>query len=144
MRKPYSGYDLIAGENLGSKKVVYIDSNGKAKLAKASSLITSRVVGCTFHSSDESNIVKVHSRGCLCGLSSLVPGDTYYLSQDTFGGITNIRPLSGIIIKIGVANSTTTLDIRIEDESVILTSPNGTKWLVNIDNDGVLYTEELE
>lgn len=144
MRVLHYGYDAVSGENIGDRKVIYIDSNGKIKLAKANSLVSSNVCGFTAHSVTTDDKVEIIARGCLCGFTNLVPGDAYYLSQTSYGEITNIKPLSGIIIKVGVAIDTTKLDVHLEDISVILTSPNETKWIITVDNDGVLSTEEIE
>lgn len=144
MKVSYSKYDLIAGENLGARKVIYIDANGKVKLAKANSFITSdTVVGITSHSALLDEKVLIYTNDSLNGFTDLSIGTVYYLSQTTFGELTNTKPSNGIIIKIGVAVSATELDIHIDNISLILKSPDGTNWMLTVDNDGVLTTEEI-
>ena len=114
MKVSYSKYDCIAGEDLGARKVVYISGSGaEVKLAKADSESTLPAIGFTDNSALNGEVARAVTNDCLDGFTSLVPGDSYYASQTNAGEITNVRPISGIIVRVGVAKSTTELDIHI-------------------------------
>lgn len=113
MRVNYSKYDCIAGENLGGRKVVYLSGSDTVKLAKADSETTLPAIGFTNASALNGETVRIITNDLLDGFADLVAGDSYYLSQTNVGEITNIEPSSGIIIRLGVAKSSTELDIHI-------------------------------
>lgn len=113
MKLSYSKYDVIAGEDLGDRKVVYLSNVDEAKLAKADSETTLPAIGFTDGSALNGETIRVVTNDLLDKFTSLVAGDSYYLSQVSAGEITNVKPSSGIIIRLGVAKSSTELDIHI-------------------------------
>ena len=110
-----SQYKVTAGEDLGSKKAVYLSGSNEVKLACANSESTIPCIGFTEHSADVTNIVTVYTNDVLDGFSNLTPGAEYYLSQDSTsaGEITATKPTTGIIIRVGVAKTSSELDIHI-------------------------------
>jgi hypothetical protein len=108
-----SEYEVTAGENLGARKAVYLSGSDEVKLAKADSSDTLPCVGFTRQAVSVSGSVVVQTNDVLGGFVGLIPGDDYYLSQDTYGEITNIRPSSGVIVRVGVAKTSTEMDLHI-------------------------------
>ena len=109
----HSTYQVTAMESIGDRKAVYISGSDEIKLAKADNENTIPCVGFSINSADSSQTVTVQTNDELDGFTGLVPGDEYFLSQATAGEITNTKPESGIIVSVGVAKTTTQLDIHI-------------------------------
>ena len=117
MRVGHARFDATAGEDLGDRKVVYFSSTNTVKMAKADSINSLTAIGITRNSALNGEEVRVQTDDLIEGFTGLIAGDTYYLSQETVGEITNIRPSSGIIVEVGTAKSTTELNINIAANS---------------------------
>jgi len=111
---PGSIYLMTAGEDLDINKPVYISGSDEVKSAQADSELTIPCVGFTIHSALLGESVQIQTNGTLSGYTGLTPGVEYFLSQDTSGGIVDVRPTSGIIYSLGVARTSTELDIHLQ------------------------------
>ncbi len=98
---------------VGDRKAVYISGSDEIKLSKADSESTIPCVGFTMASGSLDDIIIIQTNDELDGFTGLVSGSPYYLSQTTAGEITNVKPTSGIIIRVGVAKSSTELDLHV-------------------------------
>lgn len=122
MRVSYSKYNMTAAENMGAKKAVYISGSNEVKLACADSEDTLPCIGFTEYAASISGTVTIYTNDVLGGFSGLTPSAECYLSQDftSAGEITTIKPTTGLIIRVGVAKTSSELDIHIlqlSDES---------------------------
>ncbi len=110
-----SEYIVTAGEDVGSKKAVYLSGSDEVKLACANLESTVPCVGFTSTSALQGEEFKIFANDVLSGFSGLTPGGEYFLSQDSTasGEITTIKPTTGIVISVGIAKSSTELDIHI-------------------------------
>ncbi len=110
-----SEYIVTAGEDLGSRKAAYISGLNEVKLACANSEDTLPCVGFTEDTADSASEVTIWTNDVLDGFTDLTPGEEYYLSQDSTaaGEITLVKP-TGIIVSVGVAKTTTELDIHLQ------------------------------
>ena len=129
---PYGGapggesieYTAEAAEDVLAGQPVYLDNDGKIRLAQASSALSSRVVGfakdaalatflCTFVSDSQ---VVLGDWTSVVGATTLQKGKTYYLSPLSAGEITDIPPSTEgtYVVKVGTAMTTTKLDIEIQ------------------------------
>ncbi|WP_419902119.1 hypothetical protein [Kiloniella sp.] len=103
---------LIAGETLAVNDLCYLSSSGK--LLKAQSSVITSVKGLLVFAKEVAVLDEVKDfqvSGILAGFTGLAPGDTYYVSPTTPGGITNTLPaVSGEWVRIvGYAVSETEL-----------------------------------
>jgi hypothetical protein len=131
----YSKYDATAKEIVGAGKAVYVSGISEVKLACANLATTAVVVGFTEFGVAADNDVTVYTNDILGGFSGLVANNAYYLSQTVAGAITNVKPTSGIIMRVGVAVSSAELDIHIVELSDFNQS--------NIDNVAVDYNGNI-
>ena len=99
---------------------VYIKSNGYIGLAKADTLNTSKVVGFAVNDTSigfsceyQRNILTLSDWTSVIGTTNLIPNNLYFLNSTTAGTITNTPPTTGVIISLGEAISTTSLEINI-------------------------------
>ena len=102
---------------------VYIKANGHIGLAKADALLTSKVVGFAvanaaigFSCEYQRNLLTLTDWTNVIGTTNLTVNNIYYLSAATAGIITSTSPTSGgqVVISLGEAISTTSLEINIE------------------------------
>ena len=117
--------DIETDEDLLKGNVVYLKSNGRVGLAQGITAGESKVLGFTsknvnqgftsyiindleFTLSDWSNIIED-------GSSSLSIGSIYFLSTASKGKITNVAPTSGYLVILGVAYSTQSIIIDIQN-----------------------------
>lgn len=113
-----------AGASVTAGQVVYLDeAAGTYKLADNNS-VTATVRepdGFALHASATGQPLAVHTRGPLTMGATLTPGVAYYLS-DTPGGIGPVADLaSGEYPTIlGIATSTTVLNVKIQSAGVAL------------------------
>lgn len=98
---------LVNIHNSSGQKVRYADASTAAAAKQAMGFIKDSVVS-------PAN-VNVYFEGEIPGFVGLVPGDTYYLSDTTPGGVTNIPVTAAgrILQRVGVATSDTTLDFEV-------------------------------
>lgn len=108
-----SEYTVIAGEDVGARKGVYISGSDEVKLARADSENTLPCVGFTEAAAVSGTEVTVWTNDILGGFSGLTPAAEYYLSTIAAGEITTTKPSSGNIISVGVGKTATELDIHI-------------------------------
>ena len=100
---------------------VYIKANGHIGLAQADTLNTSKVVGFAVNDTSigfsceyQRNILTLSDWTSVIGTTNLIPNNLYFLNSTTAGTITNTPPTTGVIISLGEAISTTSLEINIE------------------------------
>jgi hypothetical protein len=110
-----SKYIVTAGEDLGARKTVYISGSNEVKLACADSEDTLPCIGFTERPALQNDDVLICTNDILSGFSGLTPGGEYFLTQDSTaaGEITLIKPTSGIVISVGIAKTTTELDVHL-------------------------------
>jgi hypothetical protein len=114
---------LTLASNFTEGEWAYVDGSGEAELAQADAEATSFVVGvCTETglAASERYFVShgVHTKAGW----GLTAGDIYYLSNATPGAMTNVRPVTGTIVELGIARSATKFAVRIK---VYLTEVTG-------------------
>ena len=99
-----------AGEDVSDRKVVYVDTDGTWKLAKASAGTTMPGVGLTMHAIESGKYGWVLIRGII-GLTSWswTRGSRLYVSEDTAGEMTHTSPTepAEYIQDLGYAESAT-------------------------------------
>jgi len=105
--------EIVAGENIGSLKAVYMSGTGEVKLAKADTEDTASCIGLTPESASIGEGISVYYSGLIRGFSGLTPGAKYYLSQTNAGEITTQKPDDGIIVRVGIAMNSKELNIHI-------------------------------
>ena len=97
---------------------VYRDLTASSKLiaADASTTITALVVGITLFGGVDTGIGLMATKGQIILGATLVAGTAYYLSE-TAGSICLFSDLGAgaKVVKLGIARSTTILDVQIED-----------------------------
>lgn len=102
---------------------VYISSTGKFKQAKADAVGTTVVIGlCRAASIASGASGEIQTNGQLTGTdwtavtggATLTAGSKYYLSEATKGMLTTTPPSSGFVVPVGIAISTTMLQINPE------------------------------
>jgi hypothetical protein len=100
---------------------VYISAADTAKKAKADASGTKDVFGVAIGTISGAAVGNYQTDGVLAGLSGLTAGAIYYLSAATAGLLT-VTPPSSVgqyVVRVGIAISTTELDINIE-RSILL------------------------
>lgn len=95
---------------------VYISAADTAKKAKADAGSTSAAIGFATATITNGVTGSYQTSGVLAGLTGLTAGAIYYVSAATGGLITNTAPSTTgqYVIRVGVAISTTELNIDIE------------------------------
>lgn len=113
---------ITADSSTAVGDLVYIDGNGIAQRAIATSAVTSRVVGFILTKPD-STTARITQYG-LSNRSGLITGLKYYLSANSPGQVqVNAPTAAGTIIKqIGVAVSTSTILFNINKTPVTVRS----------------------
>jgi hypothetical protein len=98
------------------RDVVYISGADTVAKAQGDAVATARVVGFATAGAADTNPVNVQSEGFLGGFTSLTSGLPQYLSAATAGLITETLPVGAgnVIVRMGYAKNTTTVDIHIE------------------------------
>jgi len=83
----------VAGENLGNRKLVYLDSKGRWRLANASIASGMPVIGLTMHSANSGQKCEILLKGFI-GLSSWTwnTAQPIYASESTAGEISQSNP----------------------------------------------------
>jgi hypothetical protein len=96
--------------------VVYISAADTVKKAKADASGTTNAFALATGAISNGAVGSYQSDGILAGLSGLTAGSVYYLSDATAGATTVTAPSTTghYVVRIGIAVSTTELDISIE------------------------------
>lgn len=104
--------DLV-GASLGA--AMYVSGSGVVSELGAADANCKKVVGLSKSAVGPSGPLTLVTSGLLGGLSSLTPGDVYYISPTT-GVITNVAPSTSgeHIVKVGVAKSATELEVCLQ------------------------------
>ena len=111
-------FDATAFENVAEGEALYMRASdgqvGKASAANGS-LENAHVIGLADATTSATGTCKVITTGVKT-LSSIDPGDIYYLSPSTAGAITTTVPSSSgqAIVRVGEGATTTLFSIRIE------------------------------
>jgi hypothetical protein len=121
-----SKYELTANQNVAAGQPVYVSGNSTINLANAGNSSTSQVLGLVSVGASATNTATVLSEGsvnladwtAIAGTTNLTPGNLYYLST-TVGHITTTAPSAptDTVVKIGIAVSTSKIDIEINEVS---------------------------
>jgi hypothetical protein len=111
-----------AGATITAGQVVYLDSSdGEYKLADCDSATAAvrSPVGIALHGASDGQPLKVHTKGLITIGATMTAALTYYLSQNP-GGICPIGDLSTGDYRtiIGIATSTTVLDVQLHESGV--------------------------
>lgn len=111
MKASMSDFMAVSGEALGDRKVVrFGTAASEVRLAVADG-DRRRPVGFTCYAVGAGADIAVQRTDILDGFSGLVAGTTYYLSQTTPGEITITRPTSGEVQVVGVAMTSTDMNV---------------------------------
>lgn len=102
----------VLGETVNIGQPVFQDTDGKWKLAKASEGFVANLSICV-EGGDLNDIGKFSRYIVLSNLSGLPNTTNIYLSQDTEGEYTSVKPETGYIIYIGKTEDTTKLTVSI-------------------------------
>jgi hypothetical protein len=111
-----------AGATLVAGQVVYKDTDGLLKLSDSNGAAALKAVyGITLNGGGASQPISVIKRGPLT-LNAVLTAGTTYCSSTTPGGIAPQADITtgGDVIILGVALSTTVLDVNINDTGVTL------------------------
>lgn len=119
----FSMTEMVAGEDLGVPKAVYISGSDEVKLAKADSESTIPCMGFTTSTTTSGERVIIQTNDVLGGFTGLTPATEYYVSQTSAGEVTTTKPSSGIVIRIGVAKNNSEMDVHILRLSSSTASP---------------------
>jgi hypothetical protein len=113
-----------ADETIAIGQCVYMKNTGHVGLARANSAATRKVAGFAITAATSGYAVKYNADGKLtksdwtavAGAAALSPGTDYFLSTSSAGSITSTAPTAAgdYVVRVGVASSTTVLDIEIE------------------------------
>ena len=108
--------DFEAEVNITALQAVYISSSGKVSPALATGAPQDKVVGFATQSKLATETVRVRKMGVLSGFSGLTQDVLYYLDTSVAGDITNVLPTGSgeSVVKVGLAKSSTELDIVIQ------------------------------
>jgi hypothetical protein len=114
-----------ADETIAIGQCVYMKNTGRVGLARANAAATRKVAGIAITAATSGYAVKYNVDGKLtrsdwtavAGAAALSPGTDYFLSTSSAGSITSTAPTSAgdYVVRVGVASSTTVLDIEIEN-----------------------------
>lgn len=120
--------------------VVYITGVGHAELAKADSQTTALAIGLAYEDVAAAATGKYLTEGQVektdwadvTGSATLTPGAIYFLSKDTAGFLTTTAPSTAgeSVTRVGLALSTTTLDVEI-DRPILLSGNTSTGGDIN-------------
>lgn len=108
---------------LSAGQIVYASGDNTCDLAKADAIGTARPIGFVKDNSIPTSATgAIQTDGVLSltdwtaatGSTTLTPGSVYYLSNSTAGKITSTPPTSGYVVEVGIALSSTELDIDIK------------------------------
>jgi len=115
--------DGVAGATLTAGQIVYLDEvAGTYKLADSNGAAALRSPdGITLNSASAGQPIKVHKSGPIVIGGALTAGAAYYLS-DTPGGLCPVADVGTgeYATIIGIATSTTVLDVDIQESGVAL------------------------
>lgn len=90
-------HGLVSGDAL------YFDGTDWSK-ARSDSILT---VGYAVCKEIDIDNFEIYTNGVITGLSGLIPGSWYFVSNVNFGGLTTVEPASGFSNPLGVAISAT-------------------------------------
>lgn len=111
------------GSTINKCQVVYASTSGTIQLARADALATSTFIGLVFDTTIGAGAAgNVITNGVMTGSTAqwdaltgqtggLTTNAIYYLSTATAGAITATVPTSGVLVQVGVALSTTQLEL---------------------------------
>lgn len=108
-----------------SGQVIYVSGDGHVDLAKADAASTMDAVGLSVNAVTVNSTDYILTEGSVersdwtdvLGSATLTPGQIYYLSNTTAGNITASPPtVTGYVVRVGRAITTTILDIEIAQE----------------------------
>jgi len=101
------------GETVSQRDVLYLSTDGKAYIASNTDYDHKNVIGFAVTSGDADDEIKVLKVGSLIGFSGLVAGKAYYLGVD--GGVVLKETVikTSFLINLGIATSTTELDVKV-------------------------------
>jgi hypothetical protein len=121
-----SKYDLTVDQTVVAGQPVYVSGDSTVNLANAGNSSTAQVLGLVSVGASANTTATVLSEGsvnlsdwtAIAGTTNLTPGSLYYLST-TFGHITTTAPSAptDTVVKIGLAVSTSKIDIEINEVS---------------------------
>jgi len=119
-----SKHDLTANQNVAAGQPVYISDNSTINLANAGASSTSIVLGLVSVGATATNTATVLSEGIVTlsdwtsviGTATLTPGSIYYLST-TAGQMATTPPTgnSDVVVRLGIALTTNTIDIEVNN-----------------------------
>lgn len=106
-----------AGEALTASHVVYISAADTVSRASASAAPNAYAMGVVDADAASGSPVVIISEGTVDGFTGLTSGSRYYLSASAAGAVQSTIPTGSgnIIILVGNAKNTTTMQLRLED-----------------------------
>ena len=139
-----SMYKRELGEDIVSvPAAVYIGTDGKAYLAKADNPSTMPAVGFVENTGVAGETAIVRTNDVMDGFSGLTAlWPAIFLSQTVAGGV-QARPTSGLVQMLGVPLSDTLMDIHIGMLENLWRSQDGSYWLLEMSDEGVVVTTKL-
>lgn len=110
--------DYIAGDTINGNRVVMLDNNTILHADPTDENNYNKIIGISINSGLVGDTIQVISLGKLGSFGSLIPNDTYYL--DINGLITNTIPTTGLLLEVGVALTTTILNVKLNHEFITI------------------------
>jgi len=120
-----SKHSVVFDSATKSGQVIYVSGDGHVDLAKADAAATMDAVGLSVNTVTINSTDYILTEGSVersdwtdvLGAATLTPGQIYYLSKTTAGNITASSPtVTGYVVRVGRAITTTILDIEIAQE----------------------------
>lgn len=109
--------DYTAGEAITAGNVVYISAADTVKRSSATATPLAYSLGVARATAASGGTVTIIQDGEAPVFSGLTPGSRYYLSATAAGGVDPTIPTGTghVIVKIGMARNSTTMELQIED-----------------------------